>query len=371
MMNHAPQPVPPNRQTIAVTMGDPAGIGPEIIVKALADPNLRQRARFLIFGLNEHLIHAADQASIDPYWRRLPRAAYQGYADDPKNAPALLAEDVLVIDDDRFPEAGLTLKRAGARPTKVGGAASLGFLRDALQATQHPAEHSLRVNAVATAPISKSSWHLAGMKRFPGHTELIADFAKAKRHAMMFVAPELKLRVVLATIHIPLMDVRNVMTIGRVFDPIDLANDACRDLLHIQNPRIAVCGLNPHASEGGLFGDEEYRVITPAIRQAREVGINIEGPFPADTIYNSALAGKYDVVIAMYHDQGTIPIKLLARDNAVNMTIGLPFVRTSPDHGTAFDIAGKNVAECGSMRAALTVAVESVERQFINARIHE
>ncbi len=172
---------------------------------------------------------------------------------------------------------------------------------------------------------------------------------------MMFQGP--KLNVALATVHLPLMDIRNVLTIGRVFDPIDLGHLAMQQL-GCENPRIAVCGLNPHASEDGHFGDEERRIISPAIQMAQDQGIDAHGPFPADTIFHHALNGKYDLVVAMYHDQGLIPVKLLAFDESVNLTLGLPIIRTSPDHGTAFDIVGKNKANPGSMKAAIRLAAQ-------------
>jgi len=363
---HAHDPRAP-RPTIAVSMGDPAGIGAEIIVKALADESLRQQARFHIYGLNDLLIHAAESAGIEPYWWRVPRT--RRAVNLPRPGDSDRAREVVVIDDDRFPEAGLLASDTRHGPSKIGGEASLGFLDDCLRATRLESDRPGRADAVVTAPISKSSWRLAGLKRFPGHTELLADFAGVKRQAMMFIAP--KLRVVLATIHIPLMEIQNVLTIGKVFDPIDLAYDACRRDFGIRHPRIAVCGLNPHASEEGLFGDEEERLIAPAIRQACEHGMDVEGPFPADTVFNAAIAGRFDIVVAMYHDQGTIPIKLLARDEAVNMTLGLPFPRTSPDHGTAFDIAGGNRAHPGSMAAALQLAARISARRIVNARTLE
>jgi 4-hydroxythreonine-4-phosphate dehydrogenase len=190
--------------------------------------------------------------------------------------------------------------------------------------------------------------------RWPGHTELLAARCKAAHHTMLFESP--RLRVALATAHLPLMDVRNVLTIGRVFDPIELGAAHCRRL-GIDRPRVAVCGLNPHASENGLFGDEERRIIRPAIDMARSNGIDAHGPFPGDTIFIDAAAGKWDLVVAMYHDQGLIPVKLLGFDRAVNVTVGLGMVRTSPDHGTAFGIAGRNAASPNSMKAAIELAV--------------
>jgi 4-hydroxythreonine-4-phosphate dehydrogenase len=238
----------------------------------------------------------------------------------------------------------------------MGGQASMAFCQDAIAAAR--AGH---LDAIVTAPISKKSWEMAGFKKYPGHTELLADKCKTKNVAMMFVAPQLK--VVLATIHEPLFEVRNKFTIGCVFNPIDLADKALREWFGVLKPRIAVCGLNPHAGEDGRFGDEEGRVISPAILMASEAGINVKGPFPADTVFLKALDGKFDCVVAMYHDQGLIPIKLLAWREAVNVTLGLPVIRTSPDHGTAFDIAGRNKADATSMTCAIRMAIDLAAKQ--------
>ncbi|MCX5659863.1 MAG: 4-hydroxythreonine-4-phosphate dehydrogenase PdxA [Planctomycetota bacterium] len=329
------------RPVIGITLGEPAGIGPEVVVKALADPAIRKLGRFVIFGMNELLSYAADLAEIEPFWWRLqhdsPRAEFD------------LVHDVVVLDYDEYSMLGTSVHR----PTRQGGQASLRFIEDAITAALRPPGEPGRIDAVVTGPICKESWQMVGC-RFPGHTELFAHRTKSKRVAMMFVAP--RLNVVLATVHVPLMDIRNLLTIGCVFDPIDMGHQACVKL-GIARPRIAVCGLNPHASENGLFGDEESRVIEPAILMARQNGIDVHGPFPADTIFNAAVAGKYDLVVAMYHDQGLIPVKLLAWDEAVNVTLGLPIIRTSVDHGTAFDIVGRNKASAGSMKAAIRLAV--------------
>ncbi len=320
-------------------MGEPAGVGPEVIIKALADPAIRQLGRFVIFGMNESLAYAADMAEIDVYWHRLQhdssRAAYE------------LVHDVVVLDYDELSMLGSAVNK----PTRQGGAASLQFLDDAIAAAQRPTAEA-GIDALVTAPICKESWRLAGC-RFPGHTELLQHRTRSKRSAMMFHAPQLN--VVLATIHLPLMDVRHVLTIGAVFDPIDLGSQAMRRL-GVHQPKIAVCGLNPHASENGQFGDEESRIITPAIEAARHQGIDVHGPFPGDTVFRDAVSGKYDLVVAMYHDQGLIPVKLLAFDEAVNVTLGLPIIRTSVDHGVAFGIANQNKAHPGSMKAAIRLA---------------
>ena len=342
-MGMAQLPAQPLRRkpVVGITMGDPAGIGPEVVVKSLADPAVRRSARFVIYGMNELLTYAADMAELETFWWRLqhdsPRATYD------------LVHDVVVLDYDEYAMLG----QATRRPTKEGGKASLAFLDDAIAAAQRPVEQG-GIDAIVTAPICKESWQLAGC-RFPGHTELLQHRTRAKRVVMMFDSP--KLKVALATVHVPLMDIRNLMTIGCVFDPIDLGHDACVRL-GIKHPRIAVCGLNPHASENGRFGDEERRVIRPAIEVARSGGIDAQGPFPADTVFNRAVAGEFDLVVAMYHDQGLIPVKLLAWDSAVNVTLGLPIIRTSVDHGTAFDIVGQNKADPGSMKAAIRLAVD-------------
>jgi len=329
------------RPVIGITMGDPAGIGPEVIVKALADPAIRREARFVVYGMNELLSYAADLAEIEPYWWRVQHDSSRTAFD--------LVHDVVVLDYDEYSMLGTAVHR----PTKQGGSASLRFLDDAVAAAMKPAGAENRLDAIVTAPICKESWNMAGCK-FPGHTEFLQHRTKSRRVVMMFASP--KLHVALATVHIPLVEIRNRLNIGCVFDPIDLGHKAMRSL-GVARPRIAVCGLNPHASENGQFGDEEQRIIRPAMDMASRAGIQVAGPFPGDTIFIDALAGKYDLVVAMYHDQGLIPVKLLAFDEAVNVTLGLPIIRTSVDHGTAFDIVGKNVANAGSMKAAIRQAI--------------
>jgi len=340
------------RPVIGITMGEPAGIGPEVVVKALADPEVRKLARFIVFGMNELISYAADLAEINPFWWRLqhdsPRATFD------------LVHDVVVLDYDEYSILG----QAVHRPTKQGGQASLRFLDDAIAAALKPVGADGRIDALVTAPICKESWAITGC-RYPGHTEFLQARTKSKRTVMMFNSP--KLNVALATVHIPLMEVRNTLTIGAVFDPIDLGHEAMMRL-GVKKPRIAVCGLNPHASENGQFGDEEARIITPAILVARQAGIDVHGPFPGDTIFIDAVAGKYDLVVAMYHDQGLIPVKLLAFDQAVNVSLGLPIIRTSVDHGTAFDIVGKNKADPGSMKAAIRLAVRLAGDQIETTR---
>ncbi len=336
------------RPTIAITMGDPLGIGPEVIAKALSDPELRRAAKFRIYGVESVLAEAAQAARIEPLWWRV--------AHDSLLVETTRAHDVVVLDwEKRTGELGLG--RMARSANKLAGELSLVFCDAAIGDAKREASDPLRVDGIVTGPICKQSWALAGYGRFPGHTELLATRFAAQRVAMMFVSP--RLNVVLATVHIPLMEIRDVLTIGAVFDAIDLGNEGLKrmGITGERRPRIAVCGLNPHAGEGGLMGDEESRIIEPAIKVANDVGIDARGPFPADSIFIEAARGQWDLVVAMYHDQGLIPVKLLDRDRAVNVTLGLPTVRTSPDHGTAFDIAGKNRADAGSMRSAIELAV--------------
>ncbi len=323
-------PAPSQNLRIAVSAGDPLGIGPEVIVKALADEGLRSQARFLIYGDEAPLLRAADRAGITPFWRS---PAHDG--------PGCSLVEVRALPDD--PHAPTP-----SAPTAAGGAASFAYLDAAITAAGAGA-----ADGIVTAPISKEAWHLAGID-FPGHTEVLARRFEAPRSAMLFVGPTL--RVILVTIHVALRDVPRLVTRQRVFDAIDLGAQACRQL-GIASPRVAVAGLNPHAGEGGLFGDEDKRQIAPAVEEARAAGIDATGPHPGDAVFLAAAQGKHDLVVAMYHDQGLIPVKLLDRDRAVNVTAGLPIVRTSPAHGTAFDIAGRNLASPASMAEALRLAV--------------
>jgi 4-hydroxythreonine-4-phosphate dehydrogenase len=320
---------------IGVTMGDASGIGPEIVVKALADPDVRKAAKFVIFGMNEQLCYAADAAEIEPFWGRHQHEKIS------REYPY----KVVVADYDEY-----SIPSWIRGPSKAAGEASVRFCLDAIEAAKDGI-----IDAVVTSPISKTSWKLAGAT-WPGHTEMFAKRCKSKRKAMMFVAGPLK--VALATIHEALFEVRHKFNIGCVFEPIDLLNDALKQYFNIDNPKIGVAALNPHAGENGQFGDEEQRIISPAILLAQEQGINCLGPFPADTIFLQAVQGEFDAVVAMYHDQGMIPVKLLGFEQAVNITIGIPIIRTSPAHGTAFDIAGRNLASPAGMKAAVLTAIQ-------------
>jgi 4-hydroxythreonine-4-phosphate dehydrogenase len=278
---------------IAITAGDPAGIGPEIAAKAASDARVRAVCEPIVYGAPPEARFTAGQLSADA-----GRAAY----------------DAIV--------------RAVADATRG------------------------EIDAIATAPINKGAFRLAGL-RWAGHTDLLAHLTNANDVAMMFYSEPL--RVVLATVHVPLADVPHLLTSSLMEKTIALT---ARELPKFDKiaPRIAVCGLNPHASEHGLFGREEETAIIPAVTACQKRGIDVSGPFSADTIYIRAQRGEFDVVIACYHDQGLIPVKLVAFGRAVNVTLGLPIVRTSVDHGTAFDIAGKGIANAESMIAAVLLA---------------
>ena len=324
------------RPLIGISMGDPLGIGPEVIVKALADPTLRRRARFIIFGLHDVLEVAADQAEINPFWWR-----------EPYDQTARVSTGVLVADFDELQPIAAEEARG---PNALAGHASFRFVEEGIRHLRSGA-----LDALVTAPICKQSWELAN-HRYRGHTELLARRFEARRVTMLFVAGTL--RVALASDHLPLFELRNRFTIGLVHQPIDLLDQALREWFGVERPHIGVLGLNPHAGEGGLLGDEEQRIIEPALALARNAGIRVTGPLPPDTAFVPEVCRQFDGLVAMYHDQGLIPVKMSAFHAAVHVTLGLDAIRTSPDHGTGFDLAGRGVANPGSMRAAIELAIE-------------
>lgn len=321
--------------TVGITLGDPAGIGPEVIVRALAE---RPDREVTIFGDAQVLARAAMRAGVG----LSRRARVVGVTD-------LTAGDV---------EPG--------RPNDASGRAQVAYL-----AAGADAALAGEIAALVTAPLSKT-WAARAGFAFPGHTEYLASRAGAAEHAMMFVGP--RLRVTLATTHLPLSRVPAALTPDRIASAIALTARALRDRFGILRPRVGVAALNPHAGEDGAFGDEEIRVIRPGVERARarvsgEVPeATVEGPVPADAIFRRALAGEMDAVVALYHDQALIPVKLIDFESAVNVTLGLPFVRTSPDHGTAYDIAGTGRARAGSFGAALDLAFELAEQSGTTAR---
>jgi len=323
------------RPVIAITMGDAAGVGPEVTVKALAHRDVYARCRPLVIGDAGRLEEAIALCGLDLKVVRVPGPASAGFAHGAVDC----------ID--------LALVPAGLAFGRISGPAGEAAYRYIERATALAVAGD--VDAICTAPISKEALNLAG-HRYPGHTEMLADLTGTPEVSLMLVAPGL--RVIHVTTHMGLLDAIERIEPGIVGRTIERAHRVARRA-GVAQPRIAVCAINPHAGEGGLFGrGEEAAKIEPAIAAARARGWNVEGPLPADTLFYRAGRGDFDIVVAMYHDQGHGPVKVLGVEHGVNVTVGLPVIRTSVDHGTAFDIAGKGVADERSMLAALRVAIE-------------
>jgi 4-hydroxythreonine-4-phosphate dehydrogenase len=318
---------------VAITMGEPGGVGPEVAVRAA------HRAKDICVPLI-----IGDKTVIEEALCMLKLPVRLVVTEEPAaREPAGQEQDILQIIHTG-PAGGY---RKGG-PTEAGGRASVAAIRRALELTL-----AGRLDAMATAPISKEALRMAGYP-WPGHTEMLAELTGTTDYAMMLMGGPL--RVMLVTIHEPMRDVPALVTRESVLRTLRLALRAGR-MLSIERPRIAVSGLNPHAGEAGLFGSEEAESIMPAIEEARAEGIAADGPFPPDTVFLRASRGEFDIVVSMYHDQGLIPLKLLAFETGVNVTVGLPVIRTSPDHGTAYDIAWKGRAESSSMVEAVKAAV--------------
>jgi 4-hydroxythreonine-4-phosphate dehydrogenase len=293
------------RPRVAITAGDPAGIGPEIAEKAARDSRVRDVCEPIVYPSQS---------------------------------------------DERI---------VAGRVSAAGGRAAYNAIVRAV--TDARAGH---VDAIATAPISKHAFALAGFP-WKGHTDLLAHLCGVKRYAMLFHSP--KLVVVLATVHVPLSEVARLLTVDLLTDVIALTDESMPQF-GVARPRIAVAGLNPHAGEEGVLGSEDRAVIKPAVERSRMTGIDVSGPWPGDTVFLRASRGEFDVVVACYHDQGLIPVKLLGFGQAVNVTIGLPIIRTSVDHGTAFDIAGQNVADPASLVEAVLLAAKLVVNAEVRPR---
>ena len=315
---------------IAITMGDPCGIGPEIIAKLYADE--ASLPPTLVLG---------DEGIIRRAIRLLDLPLIVKVIDSPEDFQRI-PSTINVISLSHLPE-DLPFGQLDERA----GKAAFDYIRAGIDLALQK-----RIRAVVTAPINKEALRLAGC-HYPGHTEILADFSGTRDFAMMLMNDDL--RVILVTIHVSLREAIEQLTIERELRIIRLAHRAMIQL-GIAQPRIAVAGLNPHAGEHGLFGPEDEAVIRPAIQRAQLEGIEASGPWPGDTVFMHARQGRYDVVVAQYHDQGLIPVKYLGVDEGVNITLGLPFVRTSVDHGTAFDIAGTGKASHASLRVAVEQA---------------
>jgi 4-hydroxythreonine-4-phosphate dehydrogenase len=316
---------------IAITMGDPCGIGPEIVAKLYATP--AELPPTLVIG-DAGLIKRAVNLL------KLPLTV-QTIASPEQFQPT--ADTISVIALSHLPE-DLPFGQLDARA----GQAAYDYISAGIDLALQK-----RIRAIVTAPINKETLRLADI-HYPGHTEILAHFSGTQDFAMMLMNDDL--RVILVTIHVSLREAIEQLTVDLELSTIRLAHQAM-PLLGIAKPRIAVAGLNPHAGEHGLFGSEDEAIIRPAIQQAQAEGIEASGPWPGDTVFMHARQGRFDIVVAQYHDQGLIPVKYLGVDEGVNVTVGLPFVRTSVDHGTAFDIAGTGKASESSLRLALEQAV--------------
>lgn len=316
-------------------MGDPAGVGPEIIVKALSNPELRAAFSPIVIGDLFWLRHIADLLGS-----RLVFEAANGPSLLPANSERIPVVDLSnVAHDLRFGEL-----------SAAAGDAAYRYVAEAVQLAMDG-----EVDAICTAPLNKQALHMAGHE-FAGHTELLADLTSTGEVSMMLSAAQL--RVIHVTTHLGIIDAISAINPGLVFRTIQRASETLK-AAGIANPRIGVCAVNPHGGENGLFGyAEEETKIAPGIELAQAAGIDARGPIPADTAFFRAVRGDFDIVVAMYHDQGHCPIKVLGIDAGVNITVGLPVIRTSVDHGTAFDIAGTGKVEAGAMEEALRQAVQ-------------
>lgn len=327
---------------VAITMGDPAGVGPEVILKALKRPEVRKVCQPLIIG---------DLGVLQFTQRR--------EAKQPLRLIRWQIGQPLPRRQDTLPILSITkLSRKDSRPgypSRACGEAAYRYITTAVELIL-----GKTADALATAPISKRVLHLAGHP-YPGHTEMLAEMTRTKECRMMLLGK--KLKVVLVTVHLPLSEVSKAITRIKVRSTLMLTHKALREYFGISRPRIAVAGLNPHAGEEGIFGLEEKKVIYPAVMDARQQGVRAYGPFAADSLFYQAARGDYDSVVCMYHDQGLGPLKLLHFVDGVNLTLGLPIVRTSADHGTAYDIAGKNKANGSSMTEAILLASKLMRRK--------
>jgi 4-hydroxythreonine-4-phosphate dehydrogenase len=329
---------------IAITMGDPGGVGPEIIVKALSFFLEKDfYSTFVVIG-DSVFLKESMQFLKKPLKYEILKPS--GRLDLDSDSRTIKLIDVGIIK--KFKKSVL------GKSTVDGGKASVFYVKKAVELALERI-----VDCIITAPISKESWKMAGFK-WPGHTEMLAELTRTKEYTMMLVSDSLK--IILVTIHTPLKKVPSLIKKDRILRTIRLSKKAS-NMLGIEKPKIAVAGLNPHAGEGGLFGDEEIKEIIPSVKKAQKEGIPVSGPYPPDALFYKAYNGEFDIVVCMYHDQGLIPLKMVSFDKGVNVTVGLPFIRTSPDHGTAYDIAWKGIADPSSMIEAIKLAA--------NIRIHD
>lgn len=326
----------PEKPIIGITMGDPAGIGPEVVVKAVTDREVKRACHPLVIGSGEVISAAAKR------FLKKTKVKHMIWMEGARKPTA----DINVIVSTNLNPSRLKWGRITSLSGKMASDSVFCAVQYAL---------SGQIDAVVTAPLSKKGLHLAGYD-FPGHTELLAYLTAAEKYAMMFVSNEYK--IVLVTTHLPLSEVSPHLSRKLILEKLMITQKALPRYFGIKKPEIGVCALNPHGGEEGIFGNEEIRYIIPAIKSAYRLGIKAHGPFPADTIFSPRIARYFDCILAMYHDQGLIPLKMKGMGKAVNLTIGLPIIRTSPDFGTALDIAGKGVADPQGMINAILLAVK-------------
>jgi 4-hydroxythreonine-4-phosphate dehydrogenase len=326
---------------IGITMGDPAGIGPEVAVKAVIKKDVKKLCYPLAFGSHQVLLKASKKFSKGTPVRRILRI--EQVMDSGDRIDVMHCTD---LDPGKV--------RIG-RINRISGKMAADSLFCATQFAL-----SNQIDAMVTAPLSKKGLRLAGYD-FPGHTELLAYLTATRRYAMMFVSD--KRKVVLVTTHLPLSHVAPAISRKVISDKLIVTCEALRQYFGVDKPKIGVCALNPHGGEEGILGAEEVKIILPAIKAARKKGIKASGPFPGDTIFSPTVAKDFDCILAMYHDQGLIPLKTVGLGRSVNVTIGLPIIRTSPDFGTALDIAGKGVADAAGMIRAILLACRMAQRR--------
>lgn len=320
---------------LAITMGDPSGVGPEIIVKSLQDEAVYSSCKPFVIG-DLKIVEKALAVTNSNLKINTISVVEEG----------LFKYGTIDVLDLDLVSHGLPWGEVSAEA----GNAAFRYLEKAIGLANEN-----QIQGICTAPLNKEALHKAG-HIYPGHTEILAELTNTKDFAMMLSAPGL--RVIHVTTHIGIIDAVNKIDVARQYKVIKLANDTLKKA-GIENPRIAVCGINPHAGENGLFGNgEEEEKIIPAVNKAVEEGMNVVGPLPADTLFFRAKRGDFDIIVAQYHDQGHGPVKVLGLEAGVNITVGLPIIRTSVDHGTAFDIAGKNIADELSLKEAIRMAVE-------------
>jgi 4-hydroxythreonine-4-phosphate dehydrogenase len=334
-----------DRPLIGITMGDPSGIGPEIIIKALSDPILYELCKPIVIGDPG----AFTAPLTNPAMLPVKEIAKPADADGIFGCVDLMA--VSRLQKDKF------------RPGDPGPETGEIMVKSIIKAVRMAQDKEIA--AMVTCPIRKDLMYEAGY-HFEGHTQLIAHLTDSEDYVMMLAGE--RLRVTLVTIHCALKEVPGLLNQHGILKTIVITAGSLRNDFGLKNPRLAVSALNPHAGESGLFGEEEEKIIIPAIKQAKKQGFHVEGPFPADTLFQRAASGQFDAVIAMYHDQGLIPLKLLHFSDAVNTTLGLPIVRTSVDHGTAYDIVGKGIADPSSLKAAIRMAVMMAKNRGMNVR---